>query len=117
MLHHPAFVREPELTTPEVFFEEVCPKVMEIRHEACRAFGGSVAFDLGPEASWTVDLARGIVERCAPEIVDLRVEIGHTDFARVLNGKTHFVDVLRAGALQLTGDVRMLERLSILFGE
>lgn len=117
MVLHPALLGEPNQRTPEVFFGKVCPEVLKLRHRACRALGGSVTFALGPGASWTVDLGECMVRRGDDPAADLRLELSRGDFIGILKGNLQIVEVYSADRLQVAGDIDMLLRLSIVFGD
>ncbi|MBN2358330.1 MAG: SCP2 sterol-binding domain-containing protein [Deltaproteobacteria bacterium] len=105
---------EPQDITPEQFFSDICPKILEAQKEPCAKLGGTYGIQLFGErgGAWTLDFPRATVNNGIGDKVDLYLEMDAEDFASMMKGKLDIEAAARAGKIRFNGDARLFGNLA-----
>ena len=105
--------------SPRDYFEVVLPAMLRWKGPAATALGVNVRFVLTGRGGgvWTVRLRApvpGVVEGGEWK-ADLIIKITYEEMLNILNGSFNAKEALRAGNVELAGDLTLLRRIGFLF--
>ena len=102
-------------TSPQQYFNEVLPKIIEAQREPCAKLGGTYGIKLFGEkgGAWTLDFPAAAVRPEVDAKVDFYLEMTAVDFIGMMKGSLDVEKAALAGKIRFEGDPRYFTNLAI----
>lgn len=106
---------EPIEFSPNDFFNDLCPKILEAQKEPCAKLGGQYGIQLFGDkgGAWTLDFTKAAVQSGIADKVDLYLEMASEDFISMMKGTLNVEAAAKAGKISFEGDPRLFNNLAV----
>ncbi|MBI3184355.1 MAG: SCP2 sterol-binding domain-containing protein [Myxococcales bacterium] len=99
-----------EKITPEIFFDEVVPKILSATNEQRKQLKGTCEVTLFGEkrSAWTVDLGKGTVQQGTTDSPDAYLEMDRQDFTAMMMNRLDLHEAVSKGRVRFSGNPPIL---------
>ena len=105
---------DPVEITPQQFFTDICPKILDAQREPCAKLGGTYTVQLFGEGggSWTLDYDNAKVTDGVADKSTFHLEMNAGDFSGMMKGTLDVEAAAKEGRIRFQGDPALFSNLA-----